>query len=61
VPGGGAWQDYSVQHEIYLPSGFYLKSQFQFENISRYSIFFRGPERNYSAIVEAGYMPGRRN
>jgi hypothetical protein len=61
VPGGGAWQDYSVQHEIYLPSGFYLKSQFQFENISRYPILFRGPERNYSAIVEAGYMPGRRN
>jgi membrane-associated phospholipid phosphatase len=61
VPGGGAWQDYSVQHEIYLRSGFYLKSRFQFEDISRYPILFGGPERNYSAIVEAGFVPGRRN
>jgi membrane-associated phospholipid phosphatase len=59
VPGGGAWQDYGLSHEMYLKSGFYLKSQFQYENISHYPILFHGPQRNITAILEAGFMPGR--
>jgi hypothetical protein len=60
VPGGGAWQDYALRHEIDLHSGFYLKSQLQYENISHFPILFKGPQRNVTAIVEAGFMPGRK-
>jgi membrane-associated phospholipid phosphatase len=60
VPGGGAWQDYSLRSEWYLRSGFYLKSQLQYENISHFPILFSGPQRNVTAIVEAGFMPWRK-
>jgi membrane-associated phospholipid phosphatase len=60
VPGGGAWQDYGMQYEKDLHWGFYLKSRFQYENISRYPILFKGPQRNVTAIVEAGFMPLRK-
>ena len=57
VPGGGAWQDYSVQHEIDMHSGFYLKTQLQYENISHFPILFDGPQKNVTAIIEAGFEP----
>jgi len=57
VPQGGAWQDYSLRHEMYLHSGLYVKSQLQYENISRYPLLFPGPQRNATAIVELGFIP----
>jgi DNA-binding PadR family transcriptional regulator len=59
VPGGGAWQDYGVQNEVHLHSGFYVKSELQYENISRYPILFKGPQANVTAILELGFMPER--
>jgi hypothetical protein len=60
MPGGGAWQDYSVRNEIYLKSGFYAKTQLQYEHISRYPVLFSGPQRNFTAIVEIGFSPKER-
>jgi hypothetical protein len=57
IPGGGAWQDYTVSNELYLRSGFYLKSEIQYEHISHFPILFNGPQQNVSAIVEFGIMP----
>ncbi|MGB9202698.1 MAG: SLBB domain-containing protein [Terriglobales bacterium] len=57
VPQGGAWQDYSLRHEMYLHSGLYVKSQLQYENISRYPLLFPGPQRSVTAIVELGFVP----
>jgi membrane-associated phospholipid phosphatase len=57
IPGGGAWQDYGLGNELYLRSGFYLKSAVQYEHISHYPILFKGPQQNVSAIVEFGFMP----
>jgi hypothetical protein len=57
IPGGGAWQDYAVRNETYLRSGFYLKAELQYENISHYPILFEGPQRNVTAIVELGFNP----
>jgi hypothetical protein len=57
VPQGGAWQDYSLRHEMYLHSGLYVKSQLQYEHISRYPLLFPGPQRNATAIVELGFIP----
>jgi polysaccharide biosynthesis/export protein len=57
VPQGGAWQDYSLRHEMYLRSGLYVKSQLQYEHISRYPLLFAGPRRNATAIVELGFIP----
>jgi membrane-associated phospholipid phosphatase len=57
VPQGGAWQDYSLRHELYLHSGLYVKSQLQYEYISRYPLLFPGPQRNVTAIVELGFVP----
>ena len=57
VPQGGAWQDYSLRHEMYLHSGLYVKSQLQYENISRYPLLFPGPQRNLTAVVELGLVP----
>jgi membrane-associated phospholipid phosphatase len=59
VPQGGAWQDYSVRHEISFPSGLYLKSQLQLEHISRYPLLFPGPQRNVAAVIELGFLPYR--
>jgi membrane-associated phospholipid phosphatase len=58
IPGGGAWQDYSVRNETYWKSGFYLKTQLQYEHISHYPILFSGAQQNFTAIVEAGFSPG---
>jgi membrane-associated phospholipid phosphatase len=60
VPGGGAWQDYAVRNEFYSHSGFYIKSEFQFEHISHFPILFNGPQRNVSGILEVGFAPGKR-
>jgi membrane-associated phospholipid phosphatase len=58
IPGGGAWQDYSVQNEMYLHSGFYFKSDLQFEHISHFPVLFNGPQNNFTASFEVGFMPG---
>jgi hypothetical protein len=57
IPGGGAWQDYAVRSETYLRSGFYIKAEAQFENISHYPILFDGPQKNLTAILEIGFSP----
>jgi membrane-associated phospholipid phosphatase len=54
-PGGGAWQDYAVKSEFHLRSGFYIKSEVQYEHISYYPILFASPQNNVSAIVELGF------
>lgn len=58
IPGGGAWQDYTVNNSLYLRSGFYVKSQFQYEHISHFPILFNGPQRNFTAVLEIGFSPG---
>jgi len=60
VPGGGAWQDYGLSNQMYLQNGFYLKSELQCENISRYPMLFRGPQRNFTAVLEVGFSPNRK-
>ena len=57
ISGGGAWQDYAVRSETYLRSGFYVKAEVQFENISHYPILFDGPQKNLTAILELGFSP----
>lgn len=57
IPGGGAWQDYEVKDEFHLRSGLYLKSELQFEHISRYPVLFTSPQNNFTAIVEIGFSP----
>ena len=59
IPGGGAWQDYSLRNEIHLRNGFYVKSGLQYEHISRYPLLFHGPEKNFTAILEVGFSPER--
>jgi len=59
VPQGGAWQDYSVRNEISFRSGVYLRSQLQYEHISRYPLLFSGPQNNVAAVVELGLLPTR--
>ena len=60
VPGGGVWQDYGLSNQMYLQNGFYLKSELQCENISRYPMLFRGPQRNFTAVLEVGFSPNRK-
>lgn len=60
VPQGAAWQDYTAQGQTYLRSGFYVKAQVQYENISRYPILFKGPQSNVTGILEIGFYPGER-
>ena len=59
IPGGGAWQDYVLSNEMYLQNGFYMKSELQYENISRYPLLFQGRQRNITAILEVGFSPTR--
>jgi len=59
IPGGGAWQDYAVSHEIRLSSGFYAKSMVQIEHIQRYPVLFTGTVNNVTASVELGFSPVR--
>ncbi len=56
VPHGGAWQDYALNHEVHLPSGLYLKTQLQYEHISRYPILFAGEQNNTTAVFELGFL-----
>jgi len=44
---------------MYLQNGFYLKSELQYENISRYPMLFRGPQKNFTAVLEVGFSPNR--
>jgi membrane-associated phospholipid phosphatase len=60
IPQGGAWQDYGLRNEMRLSSGFYVKSALQVEHISRFPLLFRGPQNNFTAIVEVGFTPERR-
>ena len=60
IPGGGAWQDYSVGNEFYRQSGFYVKSKLQYEHISHYPLLFNGSQHNVTSIVELGFMPSNR-
>jgi membrane-associated phospholipid phosphatase len=60
IPEGGAWQDYGLQSEIHLRNGFYVKSELQYEHISRYPVLFPGPRRNVTAILELGFTPDGR-
>jgi membrane-associated phospholipid phosphatase len=57
IPGGGAWQDYGLRNETYLRSGLYLKSELQYEHISRFPILSGNPQQNLTAIVELGFSP----
>jgi membrane-associated phospholipid phosphatase len=61
MPGGGSWQDYSVRNEMHLRSGFYWRTELQYEHISRYPLLFNGPQKNFTAIVEMGFSPGERS
>ena len=60
IPGGGAWQDYTLRNEMHLGNGFYVKSELQYEHISRYPLLFNGPQKNFTAILEVGFCPERR-
>jgi len=60
VPGGGAWQDYGLRSDVSLKGGFYMKTEIQYEHISRYPILFSGPQKNITAIVEVGFSPRER-
>jgi membrane-associated phospholipid phosphatase len=60
IPQGGAWQDYGLSNEIYLQNGFYVKSELQYENISRYPVLFSGPQKNFTAVLELGFSPARK-
>jgi membrane-associated phospholipid phosphatase len=60
LPGGGAWQDFAVRNETHLRSGFYWKTELQYEHISRYPILFNGPQSNFTAILEMGFSPEER-
>jgi hypothetical protein len=60
VPGGGHWQDYSVQNQLTLHSGFYMKTELQYEHISSYPLLFNGPQQNFTATLEVGFSPPKR-
>jgi membrane-associated phospholipid phosphatase len=57
IPQGGYWQDYAARNDLYLASGFYLRSELQFEHISSYPILFNGSRESISAILELGFVP----
>jgi membrane-associated phospholipid phosphatase len=60
IPGGAAWQDYGIRNEFTLHSGFYMKTQVQYEHVSHYPLLFTGPQKNFSAIVEVGFYPQKK-
>jgi len=60
IPGGGAWQDYSLQNAMYLRNGFYVRSEVQYEHISRYPLLFTGVQKNVTATLEVGFIPERK-
>ncbi len=55
IPGGGAWQDYAWSNDLYSKTGFYLRSEVQYEHITRYPLLFNGRQHNVTAIVEFGF------
>jgi hypothetical protein len=55
IPQGGAWQDYAINHEIHLRSGFYAKSMMQVEHVQRFPLLFKGSVNNVTAAVELGF------
>jgi len=59
IPGGGAWQDYALQNAMYLRNGFYVRSELQYEHISRYPLLFTGVQKNVTATLEVGFIPER--
>jgi hypothetical protein len=60
IPGGGAWQDYALQNAMYLRNGFYVRSELQYEHISRYPLLFSGVQQNVTAALEVGFIPERK-
>lgn len=60
IPGGGCWQDYTWSNDLYTKSHFYLRTEFQFEHISHYPILFTGPQQNFTAVIELGFLPTER-
>ena len=60
VPGGASWQDYALRNAMYLRNGFYVRSEVQYEHISRYPLLFSGVQSNVTAILEVGFIPERR-
>ena len=60
VPGGGLWQDYAASHEIHLRSGFYAKTNLQFEHIQHFPMLFKRSVDNITAYVEIGFSPVRK-
>jgi len=60
IPGGAAWQDYGLRNELTLQSGFYMKTQLQYEHISRYPLLFNGPQNNFTATLEVGFYPRKK-
>jgi len=59
VPHGGAWQDYTLRNDMSLRSGFYVRSQLQYQHISSYPLLFSGAHNNLTAVVELGLIPQR--
>jgi hypothetical protein len=57
VPQGGAWQDYSVQNNMTLRSGIYVRSRLLVEHISRYPLLFSGSRNNLAVVLEFGFLP----
>jgi len=57
IPGGGAWQDYALRSDVYMRSGFYVRSELQYEHISRYPLLFSGIQKNVTATLEVGFIP----
>jgi hypothetical protein len=57
IPGGGAWQDYALRSDVYMRSGFYVRSELQYEHISRYPLLFSGVQKNVTATLEVGFIP----
>jgi hypothetical protein len=37
-----------------------VKSELQYEHISRYPVLFNGPQRNFAVALELGFSPERR-
>ena len=60
IPGGATWQDYALQNALYLRNGFYVRSELQYEHISRYPVLFTRVQNNLTAILEVGFIPERK-
>jgi len=60
VPGGGLWQDYGASYETHLKSGFYAKTNMQFEHIQHFPMLFPGRVNNITTSVEIGFSPARK-